>query len=170
LLLRLLASLLLGAVGAHVCLQPFLPLLRVRRLATSGDEVLRAAFASDTEAKELGLVKEDLGREDQLLAVLLEENVGKGRTEEGPVKSISARGDVHLLALGAIDLDSILTKLVGQAVRDDALLVTEGSGTVPVGTLQVLSVYERQSYTERFRPVRCAGCTYLRAIGCTERG
>ena len=61
-------------------------------------------------------------------------------------------GDVHFLALGAIDLDSILTKLVAETVGNDALLVTKGSRTVPVRTLQVLAVYKSQSFGGTYVP------------------
>ena len=71
--------------------------------------------------------------------------MGQGRTKVGSIKSISALGDVHLLTLIAIDLDSILTKLVVHCIGDDFLLVTKGARAIPVSTLQVLSVNIRQS-------------------------
>ena len=42
----------------------------------------------------------------------LASSLRKIEAEVGPIKSISALGNVHLFTLSAIDLDSILTKLV----------------------------------------------------------
>lgn len=65
--------------------------------------------------------------------------------EVSPVKSIGALRNVHLLALGTKDLDSILTKLVVEAIWHDSLLVTVGARAEPVCALQVLSVDQGQT-------------------------
>ena len=124
----------------HLSLDALLPLLGVGYRSCLRREVLGASFACNVEAEERGLVKVDFGGQDDVLVVSLEENVGKGGAEVGSIKSISALGNVHFLALGAIDLDSILTKLVAQCVGHHSLLVTKGARAVPVRTLQVLAV------------------------------
>ena len=80
-----------------------------------------------------------------MFAVLLEEDMGQSGTKIGSIKSISAHRDVHLFALGAIDLDSILTKLVAHCIWHDFMLVTKGARAVTISTLKVLSVNIRQS-------------------------
>ena len=71
--------------------------------------------------------------------------MGKRRTKIGSIKSIGALRDVHLLTLAAIDLDSILTKLVAHCIWHDFMLVTKGARAVTISTLKVLSVNKRQS-------------------------
>ena len=74
--------------------------------------------------------------------------MGKRRTKIGSIKSIGALRDVHLLTLAAIDLDSILTKLVAHCIWHDFMLVTKGARAVAISTLKVLSVNKRQSYSK----------------------
>lgn len=124
----------------HVNFYALLPLLRICNCSFLGIEVLGATLSRNVEAKEGGFVEVDFGGQHDVLVVGLEENVGKRGAEVGPIKSISALGNVHFLALGAIDLDSILTKLVAQCVWHHSLLVTKGARAVPVSTLQVLAV------------------------------
>jgi len=158
--------------SVHVGLDALLALLDVGDCLILGLEVLGATFACYVEAQELGLVEVDLGREDNVLVVGLEENVGQRGAEVGSIKSISALGNVHLFALGAIDLDSILTKLVAEGVGHHSLLVTEGARTVPVSTLQVLSVDQRQTYQlthQLLHGKSCLALAYLRGTGCTLR-
>lgn len=125
----------------HISLHALLPLLGISNCFFLGIEVLGAALSRNVEAKEGGFVEVDFGRQDDVLSVGLKENVGQRGAEVGPIKSISALGNVHFLALGAIDLDSILTKLVAQCVWHHSLLVTKGARTIPVSTLQVLAIH-----------------------------
>lgn len=124
----------------HLSFNALLPLIRVRNWSGLRHEVLGASFACNVESVEGGLVKVDFRGQDDVLVVGLEEDMGKGRAEVGPIKSISALGNVHFFALGAIDFDSILTKLIAQCVWHHSLLVTKGARAVPVCTLQVLAV------------------------------
>ena len=75
-------------------------------------KVLRASFSCDLKAIEGRFEVVNSRRQHNVFAVLLEEDMSQSGTEIGPIKSISAHRDVHLFALGAIDFDSILTKLV----------------------------------------------------------
>ena len=129
----------------HLSSKTLLALFRVSHWLCLRPEVLGPSFACNIEAEERGLIKVNLWGKHDVLRVGLEEDVSKGRTEVGSIKSISAVGNVHFLALGAIDFDSILTKLVAQCVRHHSLLVTKGARTVPVSTLQVLSVDESEA-------------------------
>ena len=126
--------------GIHLSCKTLLALLGIGHWLCIGLEVLGSSLACNIEAEERWLIEVNLWGKHDVLRVGLEEDVGKGRTEVGSIKSISAVGNVHFLALGAIDFDSILTKLVAQCVRHHSLLVTKGARTEPVSTLQVLSV------------------------------
>lgn len=131
----------LGFCRLHISLQPLLVSKSVGDSTAFGCEVGGSTLSSHAEAKQLRFVEVHLRGQHDCFGVLLEENMGEGRAKEGPIKSIGARRDVHLFALGAIDLDSILTKLVAEAIRHHALLVTKGARTMSIRTLQVLSVH-----------------------------
>ena len=77
-----------------------------------GFKELGTSGASDLKAVKRWLVEVNSGGKHDVLCVGREENMGERRAKICSIKSISALGDVHLFTLGAIDLDSILTKLV----------------------------------------------------------
>ena len=141
---------LLGAVSTrsssiHIRCQALLTLISVCDGAFLWNEILGSALTRNLKAKQGRFEVVHSRRQNYVLVVLLEEHVGQGGTKVGPIKSISAHRDVHLFALGAIDLDSILTKLVAKCIRHYALLVTKSARAVPISTLQVLAVDQSEA-------------------------
>lgn len=130
---------------AHFGIYTLFTGLCIRHWSRLWFKVLRAALSCNRESKKRGFVVVNLRRKNDVFVVSLEEYVGKRRTKVGSIKSIGALRDVHLLTLAAIDLDSILTKLVAHCIWHDFMLVTKGARAVTISTLKVLSVNIRQS-------------------------
>ena len=86
--------------------------MSVRDCAFLRHEVLGTSLSSDFEAKERRFEVMNFRSQHDTLGIHIEEREGESGSEIGSIKSTSALRDVHLLTLGAIDFDSILTKLV----------------------------------------------------------
>ena len=75
-------------------------------------KVLGTTLSGDFEAKERRFEVMNFRSQHDTLGIHIEEREGESGAEIGSIKSMCALRDVHLLTLGAIDFDSILTKLV----------------------------------------------------------
>ena len=70
-------------------------------------EELAATLPVDIETEDLGLIEEDLGREDDGVGVVLEEDVWQGRAEVGAIDvDLPELGKVHLFATRTENLET----------------------------------------------------------------
>ena len=87
-----------------------------------------------------------LGRQDYVFCVTGKERVGQRRAKVGSIKSISRLGDVHLFTSSAVDLYSILSKLITECVGNNFCLIAVGAWAIAIGTLQIFPVDDCETW------------------------
>ena len=66
-------------------------------------------------------------------------------SEKRTIKSTGTLRNIEFFAFGAVHLDSILTKLVTHTAWNHTLLVTKSTRAIPVCTLQITIVHQRET-------------------------